>query len=179
MKKPVLRIVGEGSEEKSRAKAALNPGIQTTLSLWYLNKQLMGQLDGADLHDAVEEQIKAGGSEATLISQAATLNTLFHVLTQRASWNLGEHVQAAEIYLRLALKAQAQCARTLEMLQEMKNPRPVVINQANVAAQQIVQNGLMNVDSRTQSETFGSHQTLAALEPVHRASNGGGEAEGQ
>lgn len=172
MKKPVLRIVGEGSEEKSRAKAALNPNIQTTLSLWYLNKQLVGELDGPALHDALEEQIKAGVSESTLVSQAATLNTLFHVLTQRATWNLGEHIQAAEIYLRLALKAQAQCARTIEVLQEIKNPRPVVINQANVAAQQIVQNGVLNVDSRTQSETVGGHQTLAALEPLHRASNG-------
>ncbi len=99
------------------------------------------------------------------------MNTLFHVLTQRATWNLGEHIQAAEIYLRLALKAQAQCARTIEVLREMKNPRPVVINQANVAAQQIVQNGVMNVDGRAQSETVGGHQTLAALEPINRAAH--------
>ncbi len=172
MKKPVLKIVGDGTEDRSRAKAALNPSIQTTMSLWHLNKRLLGDLDGPSLHDALEEHIKAGVNESTLISQVATLNTLFHVLTQRAAMNIGEHLPATETYLRLALKAQAQCARTIEVLQEMKNPRPVVINQANVAAQQIVQNGVLNVDGRAQSETVGGHQTLAALEPLHRASNG-------
>ncbi len=108
MKKPVLKIVGDGTEDRSRAKAALNPSIQTTMSLWHLNKRLLGDLDGPSLHDALEEHIKAGVNESTLISQVATLNTLFHVLTQRAAMNIGEHLPATETYLRLALKAQAQ-----------------------------------------------------------------------
>ena len=68
--------------------------------------------------------------------------------------NIGEHLPATETYLRLALKAQAQCARTIEVLQEMKNPRPLVINQANVAAQQSVQNGVLNVDGSVMTHRF-------------------------
>ena len=45
-----------------------------------------------------------------------------------------EYLPAAETYLRLALKAQAQCRATVEALAEIKNPRPVAfVKQANIA----------------------------------------------
>jgi hypothetical protein len=49
---------------------------------------------------------------------------------------------ACETYLRLALKAQAQCRATLETLAEVKNPKPpTFVRQQNVAYQQQVNNG--------------------------------------
>jgi len=57
--------------------------------------------------------------------------------------NMSEYINAAEIYLRLALKAQAQCRTTVETLVEMKNPRPVAfVSQANISnGPQQVNNG--------------------------------------
>ena len=43
-------------------------------------------------------------------------------------------MNAAETYLRLALRAQAQCRATLETLAVIKNPQPVAfVRQANIA----------------------------------------------
>ena len=51
-------------------------------------------------------------------------------------------MQAAETYVRLALKAQAQCRATLETLATIKNPPVVYARQANIAAgRQQVNNG--------------------------------------
>jgi hypothetical protein len=47
---------------------------------------------------------------------------------------MGEYVNAAETYMRLALKAQSQCRTTLETLAGIKNPASVTfVRQANVA----------------------------------------------
>ena len=57
---------------------------------------------------------------------------------------MSEYINAAEIYLRLALKAQAQCRTTVETLVEMKNPRPVAfVSQANIS------NGPQQVNNAT------------------------------
>ncbi len=81
--------------------------------------------------------------EATLATQAVALNSIFNELARRAALNMSEHLNATEIYLRLGLKAQAQCRATLETLAEMKNPRPVAfVRQANIAnGPQQVNNG--------------------------------------
>jgi hypothetical protein len=167
----IVEISKSDLTEQSRASAAIRPTLQAALSICATGKQAFGDLDPTAVLDALETQIKAGVTEETLAAQATTLNTLFNALTQRAVGNMGQHLHAAEVYFRLALKAQAQCARTLEVLQMMKTPRPVYINQANVAAQQIVQNGVLNVDSRTSGETVRGHTKLAAVESIHRTAN--------
>ena len=84
-------------------------------------------------------------AEATLTAQAATLDAIFNELARRAALNLGEYINAAEIYLRQALKAQAQCRATLETLAEIKNPRQVAfVKQANISqGHQQVNNGVL------------------------------------
>jgi hypothetical protein len=80
--------------------------------------------------------------ETTLTVQAVTLDAIFNELARRASFNMGEHLNATEIYLRLALKAQGQCRATLETLAEVKYPKaPTFVRQQNVAYQQQVNNG--------------------------------------
>jgi hypothetical protein len=55
--------------------------------------------------------------------------------------NAGQHINAAETYMKLALKAQSQCRATLETLAIVKNPMPY-IKQANIAnGPQQVNNG--------------------------------------
>lgn len=88
--------------------------------------------------------------ESMLIAQAHTLDELFHFMTRRALSNFrGGYGDAADRYMRLALKAQGQARTTLETLAEVKNPRTVAfVRQANIAhGHQQVNNG--ETDSRT------------------------------
>ena len=60
--------------------------------------------------------------EETLTAQAVALDAIFNEMARRAALNMGEYINAAETYLRLGLKAQAQCRATLQTLFEMKDP---------------------------------------------------------
>jgi hypothetical protein len=81
------------------------------------------------------ESIKAGdlsSVEEMLYGQAVALQTIFTSLTRRSAQNAGEFMDAADKYMRLALKAQSQCRATLETLAIIKNPQPY-IKQANIS----------------------------------------------
>ncbi len=82
-------------------------------------------------------------AESMLTAQAAALNAIFGELARRSALNMGEHLSAAESYMRLALKAQGQCRTTLETLATIKNPPVVFARQANInnGGQQQVNNG--------------------------------------
>jgi len=86
--------------------------------------------------------------EAMLTAQAVTLNAMFVDLARRA--HLSKTIDYEEHYLKLAFRAQAQCRTTAESLAEFKNP-PVFTHQANIAGQQVVNNGTMVAASRTRS----------------------------
>ncbi|RJG01268.1 hypothetical protein [Noviherbaspirillum sedimenti] len=81
--------------------------------------------------------------EARLTAQAVALDAIFNGLAKRAALNMGQHMGACETYMRLALKAQAQCRATLETLAEVKYPRHVAfVKQANISnGPQQVNNG--------------------------------------
>ena len=83
------------------------------------------------------------GLEATLAAQAVALDAIFNELARRAAANMGEYLNATEIYLRLGLKAQAQRWAT-QTLFEINNPQPVAfVKQANIAnGPQQVNNGM-------------------------------------
>lgn len=88
----------------------------------------------------------AGGSlqsaERLLAAQAASLNAIYGELARRAALNMGEHPDAFDRYMRLALKAQSQCRTTLETLAAIKNPPVVFAKQANISnGPQQVNNG--------------------------------------
>ncbi len=80
------------------------------------------------------------GMETLLINQALALDSIFSALAIRARFNMNEYVNAAEKYMRLALKAQGQCRATLETLAIIKNPQPYIQN--NKAEYQQVNNEL-------------------------------------
>ena len=57
------------------------------------------------------------------------------------------NVDHFERFMKLAFKAQSQCRATFETLALLKNP-PVFTRQANIAGQQVVNNGVINQPSR-------------------------------
>ena len=103
------------------------------------------QLDTAELLKflRVQAEIVNDGDlaqvETMLLNQATALQSLFARLVERGMG--AELLQHYEAHLRLALRAQAQCTRTLETLAAMKNPPVVIARQANIAQQQQVNNG--------------------------------------
>ena len=79
--------------------------------------------------------------EALLVSQAYTLDAIFNRMAQRAQDQQSD--RWFELFLKLGLRVQAQCARTLETLSTIKNPPNVAfVKQANIAhTQQVNNNG--------------------------------------
>lgn len=104
--------------------------------------------------------------EAMLVAQAHTLDALFCNLAMRSHSNMeAGYIEASDRYMRLALKAQAQAAKTIQILAELKNPRPVAfVKQANIATNQQVNNGphaqAENFESAPIKQSGGSHELL-------------------
>ncbi len=107
-----------------------------------------------------------------LMSQAATLQTIFTEQSRRAALNMGEYINAMETYMRLALKDQSQCVRTLEVLAAIKNPPVVIAKQANIAnGPQQVNNGIPSHTGKT-----GTEQTKLITEDNHTTLDTSGTA---
>lgn len=129
--------------------------------------------------------------ENTLTAQIHALDTLFQLLVKRSYMNMGQSMlPAMEAYMRLGLKAQAQCRATAEALAAIKNPPVVIAKQANITngPQQVnngtlparaeqpesVQNKLLEESHEQRMDTgaalaaSGSNPALAAVEPIHR-----------
>lgn len=118
-----------------------NAGLVTEFSKAYL-----GDLSLTDCAKSLEEKAKAvhGGDlkalETMLASQAVALDTIFSSMAMQAKLNMGGYMNAAEKYMRLALKAQGQCRATVETLAFIKNPQPYIQN--NRAHYQQINNGI-------------------------------------
>lgn len=98
------------------------------------------------------EDVQAGDLkriEATLLSQAHSLDVLFASFARRAGQQ-GD-LRKLEAYMKLALRAQSQCRATLEALAALKNPPLVFAKQANIAhGHQQVNNGIETLPSRAE-----------------------------
>jgi hypothetical protein len=142
-------------------------------------------------------------AEGMLIAQAHTLDEIFNHLARRAHGNIGGgYLDAADRYMRLALKAQSQCRATLESLATIKNPPVLFAKQANIAAgPQQVNNGIPapsrarefekgqskllegqdgeRLDTRTASAAVDADPQLAALGEIHGAEDTRGKGSGE
>jgi hypothetical protein len=121
------------------AREVLRPSVRAAVTAQSFSK-VFGELDLNALISELATQVKFANdgdlrrAEAMLVAQAHSLEAIFHELARRAALNMGEYINATEIYLRLALKAQSQCRATIETLALIKNPQPVTfVRQANVA----------------------------------------------
>ena len=205
-----LAIIRQPNETppEALAHASIRPSIQAAMTLMNYNKDL-GEISINTLVKDLEMQCALASkgdltrAEAILMAQAQTLDTLFNNLARRAALNLGEYMNAAETYLRLALKAQSQCRATLESFALIKNPQSVAfVRQANIAhGPQQVNNGLAQqedlslarktenqqnklmeanggerLDSGAKGTPGSADSQMETLEPVHRSKDSSGES---
>ena len=99
---------------------------------------------------ALQSQISEvqGGSmkrpEAMLTAQMHTLDQIFKTLAIQSHTNMkAGYGEAAERYMKLALRAQNQCRTTIEALSAIKNPPVVFAKQMNVSnGPQQINNGV-------------------------------------
>ena len=161
------------------------------------DKGFGADLDLPSLIDRLRTQASAVNSgemqqvEAMLMNQATALQSLFARLIERGM--SAELLNHFDTYLRLGLRAQSQCCRTLEALAEIKNPPVVFAKTANIAHQQQVNNGMVpggfaqaheaeispskllecvpneRLDFGTPATASGVDPQLATLEPVNRS----------
>lgn len=129
------------------ARTMTRPSVGAGFTVRRFNMEA-GELPLTELIDEllVQAQLAVDGnmerSEALLIAQAHSLDAMFNSLARRAALNMGEYLDAADRYLRLALKAQSQCRATIQVLADIKNPRPVAyVQQANFGQAVQVNNG--------------------------------------
>lgn len=132
-------------DPKDLARLSLEPNIKGAVTVQQYSKAY-GELDLTGLSDELvtQAQVVVDGdlarAEAILMIQAHALDAIYNNLAQRAI--NAEFTHNLDRYLRLALKAQAQCRTTLQTLVDVKYPKQATfIRQANIAAQQQVNNG--------------------------------------
>ena len=87
-----------------------------------------------ELLRATEQAEKGDLSMASrlLVTQAISLDGIFTEMTRRASNNMRDHPQAMEIFMRLALKAQAGSRATLAELAKLHQPREQTVRNVHV-----------------------------------------------
>jgi hypothetical protein len=194
-----LRLYATDKNEAHEiAEAAIRPSINAAATMRHFKGQVLpGTIPITDLVEALTRQSESVNKgdlhrcEAMLTSQAQTLEAIFTDLAIRAARNFGEYNHTAEMYMRLALKAQSQCRATIEAIAEMKNPKPIAfVKQANIAhgpqqvnntenqsfragtrvrENEIPQNKLLEaengaqMDTGTQSEAINAHSRVEAV----------------
>lgn len=189
------------NENRKLAEVKLSPTIMNTIITQAFTKPLVGDINLEEAVAVMNEKAKKINDgdlselEATLAAQAVSLNSIFNVMASRSADNIGHYLKTVEIYLRLALKAQAQCVRTIEVLAAIKNPPIVYAKQANIAQghQQINNNSSpthtgktinssnellseinhATLDTRGTIETSNINQEMAAVETVNGSKDTG------
>lgn len=102
------------------------------------HKGSFGEQDLTELYRALEERNEAAEKgeldpyKAMLAAQADTLNAIFTETARRAAINMGDYIHATEKYLRLGLKAQAQCRATIEALDKLTSGRVQTVRHVHV-----------------------------------------------
>lgn len=127
----------EAPADALAARTVLRPTVQAGVTIRDYAKAF-GEVPLRGLVDELVEQcdMANGGdltrAESILTAQAHTLDAVFNTLARRSEQ--AKRMSYFESYLRLGLKAQAQCRATLETLAAIKNPAPVAfVRQANIA----------------------------------------------
>jgi hypothetical protein len=157
-----VQITQDTAKTKDRQIAEIGLSAVTLNSVTARNftKYQMGETDLTETISVMREKVSKVNTgdlselEATLTAQSVALDAIFNELARRAALNMGEYINAAERYMRLALKAQAQTVRTIEVLAAMKNPPVVFAKQANIShGNQQVNNGSNQTSTHAPAHT--------------------------
>jgi len=144
--KPNNDLTVEQSPDETGAQAMarklLEPHLRHALSASaFAGKMLGSDFEGPGTMDFVDHVQKATGkaeggdlaiASRLLAAQAITLDSMFTELARRTASNMGEYINAAERYGRLALKAQANSRATLEALAKLHQPREQTVRHVHV-----------------------------------------------
>lgn len=127
---------------QAMARKLLEPHLRHALSASaYAGRVLGSDIEAPGIMDFVDHvKTTAAKAEAgdlaiasqILASQALTLDAMFGEMARRAANNMGEYIDAAERYGRLALKAQSNCRATLETLAKLHQPREQTVRHVHV-----------------------------------------------
>jgi hypothetical protein len=146
------------TEKRLFAEAGLSATVLNSATAKNFTKCLMGESDLTETINAMKEKVSKVNAgdltelEATLTAQSVSLDAVFNELARRAIGS--DTMSKLEIYMRLSLKAQSQCARTIEVLAAMKNPPIVYAKQANIAhGNQQVNNGSNQTSTHAPAHT--------------------------
>lgn len=126
------------SRERRLAEISLDPAAHAMMTGLQYNKGSFGEQDLSETYAALADEakaVKAGDlshQTAMLAGQASALNSIFTELARRAGVNMGEHLQATQLYMRLALKAQSQCRATIEALDRLANGHVQTVKHVHV-----------------------------------------------
>lgn len=150
----ILGVKGRTEDQLMADLVAQGVATNATTAVRYINAD-HGAISLTDMVASLREHGEAvnrgdlSAAERMLNAQAVALNTMFAELARRASLNMGEHLDAMDRYMRLALKAQSQSRATVETLAAIKNPPVVFARQMNVA------HGPQQVNNGTASQRVG------------------------
>jgi len=138
-----LEIVKRKDEKVGRtlARVTLDPQTRNASLAMTYGTQMFG--DGlvpelmetsAVLGEEIQQAMKGDLSLATRVftSQSFALDALFTEMARRAGLNMGQYPEAADRYMRLALKAQSACRTTLEALAKLHQPREQTVKHVHV-----------------------------------------------
>lgn len=131
------------------ARASVRPSVNSAITRTHFVHESQAKVNFGDHHAEVAKQCqdvvdgKMSQPEAMLMAQALTLDAIFNNYAQKATTRTT--VPHVEAYMRMAMKAQAQCAMSLRVLGELKSPKQVAfVKQQNVSqGHQQVNNGVV------------------------------------
>ena len=171
--------------ERAFTKNTLHPSAGSARTIRKIVERQLGYVPDLTL-DALTQELDAqsaevstgnlGRPEGLLMSQAQTLDAVFHHLTQQAYDNIN-NVEIAERWLRLAFRAQSQSRAAIETLGYLRNPTMVFAKQANLTSgpQQVNNNSI----SRTRETEIVQNELLETNDaerleqgPANRAAPG-------
>ena len=108
------------------AAQAVDPCVTSSMVVAAFWEEARGSsIDAQAGYDAIQDEVDAvrdgamASAKATLVAQAIALNAIFAEMARRGGAMLGRPGNAAERYLKLAMRAQAQCCATLHALNEI------------------------------------------------------------
>ncbi len=161
------------TDDEARAAKLMGPVIRAAAATQATHNKMLGpDLTIGNMARALRAQADAvnqgdlSGIERVLVTQVNSLDLLFNFLLQRGMSCTS--LDQLKVDLGLALKAQRQCTLAAATLAEMKNPTGATfIRQANVAQQQVVQNGPRTGENQNRhNEVLGvTHEHIERLDP--------------
>ncbi len=164
------------TETDTMARVMVGPYLRHGIVGTTISGKMVGTLPGEPKMDDFAKVIKRNANEALkgdltiaseiLTAQALTLDSIFTEMARRSAINMGDYIKASETYMRVALKAQANCRATLEALAKLHQPREQTVRHVHVneGGQAVVADNFHHHTGGSENAKIGkqSHATGAA-----------------